>query len=609
VTSERQEFLSLYSKSLISGHKLLTDTITFSFLTDADGRTDFGAGPVEETYEFMPFTDFQKDVVRYSFDYLSSFLPIEFVEVDGNAGYLGFGRYDIMHDGGYASYPTNPVSSAKGSVWIDAENSDNPFRGKIGELGQKIIQTLTHEIGHALGLSHPMAYGGESHNSELPDGLDSGILTTMSYRTWYYGPTGSGGQPWSLRPLDIAALGAIYGFKTSSEDSVYQLNRNTAVAPTHIGNEWSISVAFPYTLVDTGGFDTVDLLQMEQFDDPLHFDFDYGLLAFPNAEGRIAGPTQWEELLSPQNNPALQIQPGTVIERLIGGDGVDIVKGNGRDQVIQTNDGNDIIEGGGGDDTIDGGKGVDQLNLSSARTAYTVSIAKGEAIIVDRTTATGTDTVTAVEQLKFNGVDTLLLSQLDGVALTGASELNALVQMYIAYFNRAPDAVGLFYWGTRLSQGMTMQDIAKSFFVQPETVALYPDPGDTAGFVSAVYNNFLGRKPDKDGFDYWVGELQSGSVGRDVFMLALINGAKAATGSVADVSYIEGKGNIGAYFSVIKGISDVDSAMAIMNLYDGSEGSLVAAKQAIDDAYALSSRAVGGDFLVSLVGVMEDPFG
>jgi hypothetical protein len=41
--------------------------------------------------------------------------------------------------------------------------------------------------------------------------------------------------------------------------------------------------------------------------------------------------------------------------------------------------------------------------------------------------------------------------------------------MYVAYFNRAPNAVGLDYWASRLTEGMTLQDIAKSFFAQPET--------------------------------------------------------------------------------------------------------------------------------------------
>ena len=99
-----------------------------------------------------------------------------------------------------------------------------------------------------------------------------------------------------------------------------------------------------------------------------------------------------------------------------------------------------------------------------------------------------------------------------------STDLLAFIEMYIAYFNRAPDAEGLFYWGTRLSEGMGKEQIAKSFYVQPETQALYTNPDDTEGFVTAVYNNFLGRAPDAEGFAYWVSELNSGSVSKPIFL-------------------------------------------------------------------------------------------
>jgi len=48
--------------------------------------------------------------------------------------------------------------------------------------------------------------------------------------------------------------------------------------------------------------------------------------------------------------------------------------------------------------------------------------------------------------------------------LLSDADLKQLIQLYVAYFNRLPDADGLEYWIQRKAQGMSMQDIAESFF-------------------------------------------------------------------------------------------------------------------------------------------------
>ncbi len=53
----------------------------------------------------------------------------------------------------------------------------------------------------------------------------------------------------------------------------------------------------------------------------------------------------------------------------------------------------------------------------------------------------------------------------------GATEptCESVTKLYIATFNRAPDASGLCYW---LNSGFSIEEIAESFFDQPETQAL-----------------------------------------------------------------------------------------------------------------------------------------
>jgi len=303
---------------------------------------------------------------------------------------------------------------------------------------------------------------------------------------------------------------------------------------------------------------------------------------------------------------------------IIGTNGPDTLEGNQFDNRIEALGGDDLIEGKGGADFLYGGPGYDTAAYTGSAWGYSVTIADGEIIVEDRTAARdGTDKLYDVEKLTFDsGTGFINLPVFTGVAGVTATELSTFVEMYIAYFNRAPDALGLFYWGTRLHDGMTLEEIAESFFVQPETQATYAavfdDQGnliDTGAFVTAVYNNVLGRGPDQLGFNYWVNELDNNpSITTAIFMLAVINGAKAASGDPQDVAYITNKSDLGAYFSVIKGMSDVDNAKSALALFDGSAASINTTKAAIDTYYADALDPIDGEFLVNLVGVLDDPF-
>ena len=288
---------------------------------------------------------------------------------------------------------------------------------------------------------------------------------------------------------------------------------------------------------------------------------------------------------------------------------VDTLVGSKNADVINALESDDTVTGNAGDDMIDGGAGTDTSKYEGEAKHFSVTITKGTATtVLDRTGREGKDSLTSIEKLDFTGDKDVNLGVLDGVVNVSSADLSAFIEMYIAYFNRAPDAEGLFYWGTRLSAGMSKNEIAESFYVQPETQALYTNPGDTKGFVTAVYSNFLGRAPDTDGFNYWVKQLDDGIVSKPIFLLAIINGAKAASGSQTDVDYFTNKANIGAYYSVIKGMSDTDNGKAAMALYDGTAASVTAAKNAIDGYYAAAVDATSGELLINLVGVMDDPF-
>ena len=70
----------------------------------------------------------------------------------------------------------------------------------------------------------------------------------------------------------------------------------------------------------------------------------------------------------------------------------------------------------------------------------------------------------------------------------------ALAKLYVAFFDRAPDASGFQYW---LNSNLTLNAIASSFAEQPEAQALYGNLEPTA-YVTAIYRNVFNRDPDAE---------------------------------------------------------------------------------------------------------------
>ncbi|MFC6640141.1 matrixin family metalloprotease [Sulfitobacter sediminilitoris] len=277
-----------------------------------------------------------------------------------------------------------------------------------------------------------------------------------------------------------------------------------------------------------------------------------------------------------------------------------------------------------GNDVIDGMGGIDTLSLTGEQSQYTLTLSAGNIILTDRTGRDGTDTLISIERLDFqSGASTLgntlfEIDTFDGIATLDPDDFAQIVELYIAYFNRAPDAVGLAFWGNAFADGLSMEEMAALFIDQDETRDAYPSAMSNAAFATAVYNNVLGRIPDAEGFDFWVGVLDDGAVGRDTFILSVLDGAKAAfpPGASAafiaqmleDRQYLSDKADIGAYFAVHKGMSDVTEAVQIMTLFDGSESSIENALNAIEGHYDAALSADSGDFLMPLLGVLDNPF-
>jgi hypothetical protein len=305
----------------------------------------------------------------------------------------------------------------------------------------------------------------------------------------------------------------------------------------------------------------------------------------------------------------------------------DFIVGSPGPDPINAGIGSDTIDPGAGHDTIDGGAGDDTVIYSGDQNSYTLTLSPEATTLTNRlSSGTDIDRLIDVEFLDFEtemdvfGGQPMHLDIFDGPASLSADDFSEIVELYVAYFNRAPDALGLFFWASKFAEGLSIADMAASFFTQQETQETYAGVMDDAGnltdvsaFVTAVYQNVLGRQADDAGFNFWVDVLEnSADVTPPNFILAIIQGAKFPADPVpqsyVDQAYLEDKADIGAYFAVIKGMSEVGNASTAMQLFDGSEDSLLAAKNAIDAFHIAATGPTDGAFLMPLVGVIDDPF-
>ena len=286
----------------------------------------------------------------------------------------------------------------------------------------------------------------------------------------------------------------------------------------------------------------------------------------------------------------------------------DIYTGTDLPEIISTQGGDDTIIASKGNDTIDGGDGTDTVSYDGDQDSYTVTLGPSGVLVRDRRPdGNGTDTLTNIEFLEFDTGDfaNFNLDQFGGATSLSEADFKGFIELYIAYFNRAPDAVGLNFWGTAYATGTTMEQMAKLFAPQDETLATYPEGTSNAEFATAVYNNVLGRIPDQAGFDFWVGVLDGEWVTRDQFILEVLRGVQDGS---PDREYLDNKVDVGAYFAVHKGMSDTSNAAAAMQLYNGTDASIQTVKQAIDAYHLEALDPISGEFLLPLVGVLDNPF-
>lgn len=369
--------------SLNSGYRWGTGTsgitLTYKFFT---ALPSYYASYAQEANNFKEFNTQMKGAVDRVLDQIETFTNIKFVETTGSTTQLGFAQAGLPTGvGAWAYYPS--THSMGGDVWTNNNyaSTQNPVEGNYA------FYVLMHEIGHALGLQHSFTAG-------LTGDEASSRYSVMAYD---WSPFFSS----SYMVYDIAALQKIYGANMS-----YHTGNDTYVTNSQLA----------YTIWDAGGTDTLDASAQSS------------AVTLDLREGQYSSVGMIRNI---------GIAFGAVIENATGGNGNDVLIGNGANNILVGNAGNDIFVASKGNDSVFGGIGTDTLVFDNAFSNFKLTLLDSQTIsLQDNSGLYGTTTVTSVETLQFAGTNYALSDLVASVTTPPVEDITFSVMSSIRVKNK-----------------------------------------------------------------------------------------------------------------------------------------------------------------------------
>jgi serralysin len=350
-------------------------TITYAFFNTASQVYS------SEQSEFVPLSEAQRTAIRNAFALYGDLVNVAFVEGTVATADINIGNLDTDEDyfSAYASYPG--FGQVAGDMWFSTLASSH---NQVG-LGEPGFRTMMHEIGHALGLSHPGNYDAApdteityaAHAEYYQDSLEYTIMS-------YFGSSNSGavrtGFAQTLLAHDIAAIQSLYGanMTTRTGDTVYGFN-STADRPAF---NFALNADPVVAVWDAGGMDTLDF---SGWTTPSRIDLNPG--TFSDGGGQTSN---------------VQIAFGAIIENATGGAGNDSLTGNHVANLLRGGEGSDTLRGAGGTDRVEGGAGGDIfafLRVGDSRVSAPRS--DGNKVTPDRLT----DFVSGLDRIDLSAID------------------------------------------------------------------------------------------------------------------------------------------------------------------------------------------------------------
>lgn len=194
--------------------------------------------------------------------------------------------------------------------------------------------------------------------------------------------------------------------------------------------------------------------------------------------------------------------------------------------------GSDVIHAAAGSQQIDGLGGHDTVVFAGNLAGHRV-LKTGAGHQVSKPGG-AVDDLYNIEALQFADY-TLNLTIQDTARQLVPADLQRLQELYVAFFNRVPDADGLHYWIEQFRAGTSLDAIAENFYAAGvgagHLTGYHPDMSH-ADFVNTLYRNVLGRADgaDADGLAYWSGALASNQETRGTLVGSLLDSAHSFKG-------------------------------------------------------------------------------